>query len=128
MNHSFRMNTYIEDIDNNELLVNFEEETEYDVDSCEQHEDHMASNCNKIIDFSLTPRIGMEFPDSDTAYEFYKRYALRQGFATRIFSSQRRKNGGDFYRRMFVCNKEGVKSVDKTCGETRHDARTCHPN
>ncbi|KAK1399469.1 hypothetical protein POM88_009332 [Heracleum sosnowskyi] len=112
-NESFFSYEHIEDIDNNEFLVNFEEETEDDADSCEQHEDHMASNYNKIIDCSLTPRIGMEFPDSDNVYEFYKRYALRQKFATRIFSSQRRKNGGDFYRRMFVCNKEGVKSVDK---------------
>ncbi|KAK1365826.1 hypothetical protein POM88_041387 [Heracleum sosnowskyi] len=99
-NESFFSYERIED-NNNELLVNFEEETEDDADSCEQHGDHMASNCNKIIDCSLTPRIGMEFPDSDTAYEFYKRYALRQGFATRIFSSQRRKNGGDFYRRIY---------------------------
>ncbi|KAK1383319.1 hypothetical protein POM88_021054 [Heracleum sosnowskyi] len=124
-NKSFFSYERIEDIDNNELLVNFEEETEDDANSCEQHEDHMASNCNKIINCSLTPRIGMEFPDNVTVYEFYKRYALRQGFATRIFSSQRRKNGDDFYRRMFVCNKEGVRSVDKREGGREIKKRRC---
>lgn len=27
------------------------------------------------------PRVGMEFPDNEVAYKFYKFFALKQGFA-----------------------------------------------
>lgn len=54
--------------------------------SIEESDYTINEDYHESIDASL-PRKGMEFPNSELTYEFYKTFALKQGFATRKYSS-----------------------------------------
>ena len=56
--------------------------------------------------------IGMKFDCDDSAYEFYKQYALRMSFSVRK-QYVRQGSAGHVKRRIFFCSKEGEQAIDK---------------
>lgn len=103
---------FIDEIDENEWLQEFEEFPDESHSPFGESDFKTGEDHYEVIDTSM-PRIGMEFPNSDIAYEFYRNFALRQGFATRKYSSGKWKKDGIVVKRYFVCNKEGFKRADK---------------
>lgn len=63
------------------------------------------------------PSVGMEFPTSEAAREFYCAYADRAGFAVRTDKSRRSRRDDSVIMRRFVCTREGFHP-------TRHDDLT----
>ncbi|KAF0903718.1 hypothetical protein E2562_029087 [Oryza meyeriana var. granulata] len=63
------------------------------------------------------PSVGMEFPSSEAAREFYCAYADRAGFAVRTDKSRRSRRDDSVIMRRFVCTREGFHP-------TRHDDLT----
>ncbi|XP_040381144.1 protein FAR1-RELATED SEQUENCE 5-like [Oryza brachyantha] len=53
------------------------------------------------------PSVGMEFPTSEAAREFYCAYADRAGFAVRTDKSRRSRRDDSVIMRRFVCTREG---------------------
>ncbi|KAK1397127.1 hypothetical protein POM88_006990 [Heracleum sosnowskyi] len=74
----------IEDIDLNDNLVDFEKMND-DASSDDQSHDSINEVQYGNIDSTIVPHIGMEFPNEDIAYDFYKNFALIKGFATRLW-------------------------------------------
>ncbi|XP_057495638.1 protein FAR1-RELATED SEQUENCE 5-like [Actinidia eriantha] len=58
------------------------------------------------------PGLGMSFDFEQAAYDFYNAYGGRIGFSVRKGYVNKNKHG-DVTSRLFVCNKEGFRGVDK---------------
>ncbi|XP_011622736.1 protein FAR1-RELATED SEQUENCE 5-like [Amborella trichopoda] len=56
------------------------------------------------------PRIGMKFSDENDVYEFYKAFALVEGFGIRKGSTHTNKDGKRIDRE-YKCSKEGFRMV-----------------
>ncbi|XP_011629105.1 protein FAR1-RELATED SEQUENCE 5-like [Amborella trichopoda] len=77
------------------------------------------------------PRIRMKFSDENDAYEFYKAFALVEGFGIRKGSTHTNKDGKRIDRE-YKCSKEGFRRVkqeqprkifpETSCGS---DAKMC---
>ncbi|KAF7142258.1 hypothetical protein RHSIM_Rhsim05G0121500 [Rhododendron simsii] len=61
----------------------------------------------------LIPKINQEFDNLDDVWKFYNNYGKEGGFGTRASSSKRNRDY-EVIRKEYVCNKEGVKRVQKT--------------
>ncbi|XP_062021084.1 protein FAR1-RELATED SEQUENCE 5-like [Rosa rugosa] len=59
------------------------------------------------------PRNGMEFDSEELAYEFYNMYGRRVGFSIRRHTHYKNKHSGKLISRIFVCSKEGLRTIDK---------------
>nr|GFA00797.1 hypothetical protein [Tanacetum cinerariifolium] len=73
--------------------------------------------------------IGKVFDTPDDAYTFYNQYAFTHGFGIRKHWDYKNKMTNEVYRKWYVCNKEGFKTVkdDGTSADTkkrRRDLRT----
>lgn len=69
------------------------------------------------INSSTVPRVGMEFPSDDVAFEFYIQLALEQGLGVRKFSSYKSRKGDLLLRRSFVCCKEDFNKENRPQNE-----------
>ncbi|MED6211811.1 hypothetical protein PIB30_077122 [Stylosanthes scabra] len=54
----------------------------------------------------------MTFVTCEEANYFYKEYAKRAGFATKIRNSQRNKDTDAIKNQLFTCNREGKRKSD----------------
>ena len=75
------------------------------------------NNAKNILDVEndlgdWKPRPGMSFDSEQAAYDFYNAYGGRMGFSVRKGYVNKNKIG-DVTSRLFVCNKEGFRGVDK---------------
>ncbi|MED6176725.1 hypothetical protein PIB30_090892, partial [Stylosanthes scabra] len=52
-------------------------------------------------------KVGMTFMSCIEANDFYKEYAKRAGFASKIKNSQRNKETDAIKNQLFTCNREG---------------------
>ncbi|MED6114274.1 hypothetical protein PIB30_078738, partial [Stylosanthes scabra] len=71
------------------------------------------------IDDEYTPKAGMTFPTLEEAAAFYKRYAKRAGFSTKIRNTNRCKETKEVKNQLITCNREGkwvseIPYVEKT--------------
>ncbi|KAK1399261.1 hypothetical protein POM88_009124 [Heracleum sosnowskyi] len=106
----------IEEIDLNDNLVDFEklqDESDSDESDLDESQGSLNERQHQSVDSTLIPYVGMEFPNDEITYEFYKNFALRKGFATRKYSSYKSRTDGTLIKRTFVCNKEGFRRFDK---------------
>ncbi|MED6174749.1 hypothetical protein PIB30_071984 [Stylosanthes scabra] len=77
------------------------------------------------VDEEYIPKVGMTFETLEEAGLFYKEYAKRAGFSTKIRNTNRSKCTKEAINQLITCNKEGkwtseVPRVEKTnpiCGE-----------
>ncbi|MED6169009.1 hypothetical protein PIB30_017375 [Stylosanthes scabra] len=75
-----------------------------------QLEEQMEFLCN--VDEEYVAKVGMTFKTCTKANEFYKEYAKRAGFASRIRNSQRNKETSAIKNQLFTCNREGKSTSD----------------
>ncbi|MED6121966.1 hypothetical protein PIB30_035204 [Stylosanthes scabra] len=74
------------------------------VDEIGQLDDHFEFMCN--VDEEYVPKVGMTFKSCTEASEFYKEYAKRAGFSSKIRNSQRNKETGAIKNQLFTCKRE----------------------
>ncbi|XP_023739809.1 protein FAR1-RELATED SEQUENCE 7-like [Lactuca sativa] len=69
--------------------------------------------------------MGKVFNTPKNAYTFYNRYAFLHGFGIRTHWGYKNKTTKDFYRKMYVCNKQGFKRLKgaNSCGNTKQRRR-----
>ncbi|MED6184294.1 hypothetical protein PIB30_046089 [Stylosanthes scabra] len=58
------------------------------------------------IDDEYTPKAGMTFPTLEEAAAFYKGYAKRAGFSTKIRNANRCKETKEVKNQLITCNRE----------------------
>ncbi|XP_028120281.1 protein FAR1-RELATED SEQUENCE 5-like [Camellia sinensis] len=63
-------------------------------------------------DYDWKPRVHMTFDTEQEAYNFYNAYGEMMGFSIRRGYVNKNKEG-QITSRLFVCNKEGFRGVDK---------------
>ncbi|KAI8551016.1 hypothetical protein RHMOL_Rhmol06G0152000 [Rhododendron molle] len=68
---------------------------------------------NEDLSKRYLPCVQMEFESEQEAYDFYNEYARISGFCVRRHWRTLSKIDGILIARMFVCNKEGQKEIDK---------------
>ncbi|XP_031501915.1 protein FAR1-RELATED SEQUENCE 5-like [Nymphaea colorata] len=79
--------------------------------------DHVKRSC-PMEDITLdgyVPKVGMEFDDEETAFQFYNLYARNLGFSVRIHN-WRKNSKGLLVRKELVCYKEGYPRTQKKHG------------
>ncbi|KAL4575718.1 hypothetical protein LXL04_011802 [Taraxacum kok-saghyz] len=57
--------------------------------------------------------LGKVFDKPDDAYNFYNDYAFLHGFGIRKDDTIKNTTTNEAYRKMYVCNKEGFKRLEK---------------
>ncbi|MED6206526.1 hypothetical protein PIB30_027750 [Stylosanthes scabra] len=62
--------------------------------------------CN--VDEECVPKVGMTFLTCQEANDFYKEYAKRDGFVSKIRNSNRNKETGKIKNQLITCNREGT--------------------
>ncbi|XP_058721616.1 protein FAR1-RELATED SEQUENCE 5-like [Vicia villosa] len=72
-----------------------------------QHEEH------RVVDYTYTPHLDMEFESEAAAYEFYNEYSRVTGFGIRREYGNKSRKDGTLTSRRFTCFKEGMQNVDK---------------
>ncbi|MED6119492.1 hypothetical protein PIB30_012399 [Stylosanthes scabra] len=70
------------------------------------------------VDEAYVPKVGMWFESVEDAGLFYKEYAKRVGFSTKIRNSNRCKNTKEIKNQLITCTREGrwtseVPSLEK---------------
>ncbi|KAL4572142.1 hypothetical protein LXL04_018911 [Taraxacum kok-saghyz] len=73
--------------------------------------------------------LGKVFDTSDDAYNFYNDYSFLHGFGIRKDDTVKNPTTNEAYRKMYVCNKEGFKRLEKNDSvgnekKRRRDVRT----
>ncbi|MED6209039.1 hypothetical protein PIB30_050785 [Stylosanthes scabra] len=68
--------------------------------------------CNSKTDqfeeqLEYVPKVVMTFLTCEAANNFYKEYAKRGGFATKIRNSNKNKKTGEIKNKLITCNREG---------------------
>ncbi|MED6106762.1 hypothetical protein PIB30_007422 [Stylosanthes scabra] len=84
-------------------------------------------------DQDYIPRAGMTFNTLEDASTFYKEYAKRVGFSTKIRNINRCKETKEIKNQLITCNREGkwiseipcVEKMNPTCG-ANYPARIAH--
>ncbi|MED6200717.1 hypothetical protein PIB30_088000 [Stylosanthes scabra] len=64
------------------------------------------------VDEEYIPKVGMTFLTIEEANVFYKEYAKRAGFATKIRNSNKNKDTGAIKNQLITCNREGKTKSD----------------
>ncbi|MED6111989.1 hypothetical protein PIB30_057467 [Stylosanthes scabra] len=64
------------------------------------------------VDEEYIPKVGMTFLTIEEANVFYKEYAKRAGFATKIRNSNKNKDSGAIKNQLITCNREGKTRSD----------------
>ena len=115
----------IDDIDTNGYLINNVEhdnisDRPYDVDVSQRWDEEGQIDGNIV---------GKVFDTPDDAYTFYNQYGFTHGFGIRKHWDYKNKMTNEVYRKWYVCNKEGFKSVKDVCTSVgtkkrRRDLRT----
>ncbi|MED6209142.1 hypothetical protein PIB30_051957 [Stylosanthes scabra] len=80
------------------------------INEVRQLEDQTEFLCN--VDEEYVPKVGMTFKSCTEATEFYKEYAKRAGFSSKIRNSQRNKETGAIKNQLFTCKREGKRRSD----------------
>ncbi|MED6213638.1 hypothetical protein PIB30_095261 [Stylosanthes scabra] len=80
------------------------------IDQVGQLDDQTESLFN--VDEEHVPKVGMTFKSCTEAGEFYKEYAKRAGFSSKIRNSQRNKKTGAIKNQLFTCKREGKSRSD----------------
>ncbi|XP_023728883.1 protein FAR1-RELATED SEQUENCE 7-like [Lactuca sativa] len=115
-NQSFATHT-IEDIDANVSL-------ESTFESEKVNEDIVNLTCDEdeAKDLSI---MGKVFSTPKDAYTFYNQYAFLHGFGIRVHWSFKNKTTNEPYRKSYVCNKQGFKSLkgNSLCGVAKNRRR-----
>ncbi|XP_023748884.1 protein FAR1-RELATED SEQUENCE 5-like [Lactuca sativa] len=120
VNQSFTTHT-IEDIDANSSL-----EPTFEFKKINDDSVNLACDEDEAKDLSI---MGKVFNTPKDAYTFYNQYAFLHGFGIRVHWSFKNKTTNEPYRKTYVCNKQGFKSLkgNTLCGGTkkrRRDLRT----
>ncbi|MED6116342.1 hypothetical protein PIB30_099398, partial [Stylosanthes scabra] len=76
------------------------------------------------VDDEYIPKAGMTFPSLEVAADFYKEYAKRAGFSTKIRNTNRCRETKEIKNQLITCNREGkwiseipyVEKTNPTCG------------
>ncbi|MED6152875.1 hypothetical protein PIB30_096182 [Stylosanthes scabra] len=76
------------------------------------------------VDEEYIPKAGMTFPILEVDAAFYKKYAKRAGFATKIRNTNRCRETKEIKNQLITCNREGkwifeisyVEKTNPTCG------------
>ncbi|MED6172946.1 hypothetical protein PIB30_054634 [Stylosanthes scabra] len=80
------------------------------INEVRQLEDQTEFLCN--VDEEYVPKVGMTFKSCTEASEFYKEYAKRAGFSSKIRNSQRNKETGAIKNQLFTCKRKGKRRSD----------------
>ncbi|MED6177487.1 hypothetical protein PIB30_098557 [Stylosanthes scabra] len=59
------------------------------------------------VDEEYIPKAGMTFPSLEVAVDFYKKYAKRAGFSTKIRNTNRCRETKEIKNQLITCNREG---------------------
>jgi zinc finger SWIM domain-containing protein 3 len=78
-------------------------------------EDFVSPN----LPMELTPSNGMQFESDEIAYNFYNDYGRMTGFSIRKEYVNKCKKTGIVTSRRLVCEKEGIRGIDKRDSKTR---------
>jgi zinc finger SWIM domain-containing protein 3 len=78
-------------------------------------EDFVSPN----MPMKLTPSKCMEFNSDEIAYNFYNEYERMTGFSIRKEYVNKCKKTEIVTSRRFVCEKEGIRGIDKRDSKTR---------
>ncbi|MED6152842.1 hypothetical protein PIB30_095908 [Stylosanthes scabra] len=81
------------------------------IDQVGQLDDQTEVNVFQL-DEEHVPKVGMTFKSCTEAGEFYKGYAKRAGFSSKIRNSQRNKKTGAIKNQLFTCKREGKSRSD----------------
>ncbi|MED6200716.1 hypothetical protein PIB30_087999 [Stylosanthes scabra] len=77
-----------------------------------QLEEQMEGSVQFFYVMLMKSKVGMTFVSCTEANDFYKEYAKRAGFATKIRNLQRNKETGAIKNQLFTCNREGKRKSD----------------
>ncbi|KAL4588735.1 hypothetical protein LXL04_001630 [Taraxacum kok-saghyz] len=74
--------------------------------------------------------LGKVFDKPDDAYNFYNDYAFLHGFGIRKDDTIKNTTTNEAYRKMYVCNKEGFKRLEKNAsiGNEKNGVETLEPD
>ncbi|MED6182500.1 hypothetical protein PIB30_028993 [Stylosanthes scabra] len=81
--------------------------------NCIHEEGHLEEEIEFLCDDKeYVSKVGMTFKSCIEANEFYKEYAKRAGFASKIRNSQRNKETGGIKNQLFTCKRDGKRKSD----------------
>ena len=90
--------------------------------------DDLVLECEKDEDTDES-MLGKVFDTPDDAYNYYNDYSFLHGFGIRKDDTFKNPTTNEAYRKMYVCNKEGFKRLEKNASignekKRRRDVRT----
>ncbi|MED6127487.1 hypothetical protein PIB30_088527 [Stylosanthes scabra] len=97
-----QLDNHFEDLNSINKVQQLEDQTEFLFNVDEEH----------------VPKVGMTFKSTE-ASEFYKEYAKRAGFSSKIRNSQRNKETGAIKNQLFTCKREGKIDLTSLSRERR---------
>ncbi|KAL4565569.1 hypothetical protein LXL04_029670 [Taraxacum kok-saghyz] len=99
---------------------------ETEIPEADDPNDHIECDKDEVNDESI---VGKVFDTPDDAYNYYNDYSFLHGFGIRKDDTIKNPTTNEAYRKMYVCNKEGFKRLEKNDSignekKQRRDVRT----
>ncbi|KAK1385381.1 hypothetical protein POM88_023116 [Heracleum sosnowskyi] len=109
-----------------EEFVNIDEDEEFvdvkeDDDNLngENEDDDIGDDVYENVDGNGVPYMNQLFHTLEDACNFFRAYALKNGFAIKIQSNQRRTKSNEIYARLYVCRLSGKIDVGESSNPTK---------
>ncbi|MED6202352.1 hypothetical protein PIB30_104495, partial [Stylosanthes scabra] len=70
-----------------------------------------------VVDDKYVPKVGMLFESLEAARIFYRDYAKRAGFSTKIKNTNKSKKSNEILNQLLSCNREGKRRSELAVSE-----------